>query len=373
MKKALCIILAFVLALGGLSCSGPKPETVAFNDAALEAKIRAVMNRPEGGITAAEAEAVDSFDFSNVFQQDMPNEIIIKDISALKYFANLKELRLGHNAVADLSPLSELKKLEVLEIYSNNSFSDISPLSSLTDLSVLNLQYNQLQDISPLSELKNLTVLLLKGNAVTDYSPLKDNYPSLREKDFDMISIENVSDEPIVFADPNLESTVRRVLGIQDRPVTQKDAYQVQSLSLGHSIPSDEAFSDLTGLEYFVSLEELSLDGNKITDLSPIGGMAKMKSLVIAFNDISDLSALSGMPQLEVLDAKSNNISDVSTLSGLTNIWELQINTNRIADFTPLASLKNLKVLLLAENSTTDFSPLKDIYPQLEGKDFELK
>ena len=385
MKRLLCMALIFMLALGAVACSAPvadqtveptqelKPEVVVFNDPALETKVRSAMNKPEGDITAAEAEEVKSLDLANEFQKDMPDEIIIKDISALKYFIHLEELKLGFNAVADLNPLSQLQNLTLLELYSNNIVSDVSPLSGLTNLSVLNLQYNRISDISPLAELKNLTVLLLKGNAITDYSPLKDIYPNLGDKDFEILSIEGVSEEPIVFADPNLESTVRRVLGIQDRPVTQKDAYQVQSLDLGHNIPSDEAFTDLTGLEHFVNLEELSLSGNKISDLSPISGLAKMKSLVIAFNEIADLNALSGMTQLEVLDAKSNKINDVSPLMGLTRIWELQINSNQIEDVGPLGSLKNLKGLLLRENPVADFSPLKDIYPQLDNPDFELK
>lgn len=85
---------------------------------------------------------------------------------------------------------------------------------------------------------------MLKGNEITDYNPLTDIYPNLRDKDFQIISNEDVSGEPIAFADPNLESTVRRVLGIPNRPVTQKDVYQIQSIDLGHSIPSDEAFNN---------------------------------------------------------------------------------------------------------------------------------
>ncbi|MDD5701294.1 MAG: leucine-rich repeat domain-containing protein [Dehalococcoidales bacterium] len=399
MKLILCLVLAMILALVATACGAPaaeptaeptaeppvsattgpttkpvsSPDVVIFNDAALEAKVRVIMNQPAGDITLAEAEAMKSLDLANKFQNDMPDDIIIKDISALKYFANLAELNLGFNAVTDLSPLSQLPKLESLHLFSNNSVSDLSPLAALTNLSFLNLQYNRIQDVSPLAGLQNLTALFLKGNAITDYSPLKDIFPNLREKDFEIISIEGVSDEPIIFADPNLESTVRRTLGIQDRPITQKDAYQVQSLDLHHEIPSDEAFSDLTGLEYFVNLELLSLNGNDISDLSPIGGLAKMKLLVISFNEIADLSPLSGMPQLEVLDATSNQISDVSPLAGLTKIWELQMISNQITDISPLASLKNLRALLLRENLVTDYSPLKNIYPQLESKDFKLE
>lgn len=371
MKKILGVFLVFTLILMTVACSSSK--TIEFNDPALEQKVRDAMDKPTGKITVSDAEKVTKLDFTNQFQQDMPDEIIIKDISALKYFVNLTELSLGLNNITDLSALAELKNLTLLQLYSNNSISDLSPLSSLANLSILHLQNNQIKDVSPLAGLKNLTSLLLTGNAITDYSPLKDIYPNLKEKDFDVISIEGVPDEPIVISDPNLESTLRRVLGISDRPITQKDAYQVQSLNIGHKIPSDEAISDLTGIEYFVNLKELYMDGNNLSDLSPIKGLTKLKVLTFSFNKVADISALAGMTQLEEIDAKVNKISDLSPIKGLTSIWDLQINSNQIADVSPLAGFKNLKILLLAENPVSDFSLFKDIYPNLEGKDFEVK
>jgi Leucine-rich repeat (LRR) protein len=49
------------------------------------------------------------------------------------------------------------------------------------------------------------------------------------------------------------------------------------------------------------------------------------------------------------------------------------LTDNLITDVSPLAKLTNLKELALSNNPITDYSPLKDIYGQLEGKDFEMK
>ena len=394
MRKINCSIMVIILVLSAAACTAPAsvqspavaqspeavqspdpspgPESVIFNDSALEAKVRSAMNKPAGSITAEEAETLTKLDLSNEWQQDMPDGIMIKNISALKYFKNLKELKINNNAVADISTLAQLKRLVLLELR-GNKISDLSPLADLEELSYLHLQINQITGISPLAGLKNLKGVWLEGNTITDYSPLKDIAKNLEQKDFEIVSADEVSDDPIIIADPKLESALRRVLGIQDGPVTQKDAYRIQSLDLHQSVPSDEAFTDISALSYFKNLSELYLDGNRINDLSPVSGLTKLKVLTFASNQVTDISGLAGLTQLEKLDAKTNKIVDVSPLTDLTNVWELQLNSNQITDISPLANLKNLRVLLLNDNPVTDFSFLRDIYPSLEGKDFDLK
>ena len=384
MKRVFCIIMVVMLTLGLAACAAPaaektagpkessKPDAIVFNDPVLEAKVRISMNKPEGGITVAEAEAATELQLSNEWQQDMPEEIMIKDISALKYFINLRELDIEFNAVADIRVLEQLQKLELLKLR-GNAISDLSPIAGLENLSVLQLQYNQIADVSPLAGLKNLKDVWLSGNTITDYSPLKDIYPNLRQKDFDIIIADDVPDEPIVISDPKLETALRKALGIQDEPITQKDAYQIQSLQLSSEQHSDTAFSDITALSYFVNLRELYMDGNNISDLSPLSNLTKLKVLTFEWNKVSDISPLAGLTQLEQLAAKQNGFSDLSALAGLTNIWELDIACNQISDVSPLAGLKNLRSLGLRENQISDYSPLKEIYPNLEGKDFEIK
>ncbi|HCG35887.1 MAG TPA: hypothetical protein DER23_06025, partial [Clostridiales bacterium] len=61
MKKLLIILLAMVMVCALAACSQPSSEpdkTVVFADPLLEEMVRAAMNKPEGDITLAEAEAV---------------------------------------------------------------------------------------------------------------------------------------------------------------------------------------------------------------------------------------------------------------------------------------------------------------------------
>lgn len=73
------------------------------------------MGRPEGDITAAEAETVVNPDLSNESFDGMNSQNGgIRNISALKYFTNLEELNLSFNDISDLAPLAELKSIKSL-------------------------------------------------------------------------------------------------------------------------------------------------------------------------------------------------------------------------------------------------------------------
>lgn len=217
--------------------STPEP-VVVFTDAALEAKVREEMGRPEGDITVAEAGAVVKLDLSNESFDDMNSKNGgIHSIGDLRYFTNLEDLNLSYNDIHDLSPLSELTSLKSLgftgilpddlsvlkgltnlvflgfdwtcnederqngtlsldfmadmknlEIFScmGNGVQDISALGGLTKIWSLYLDDNAITDISALANLTNLKELKLSDNPIEDYSPLKDIYPKLDFADFEM-------------------------------------------------------------------------------------------------------------------------------------------------------------------------------------------
>lgn len=91
----------------------------------------------------------------------------ISDISPLSELTDLNLLRLDDNQIEDITPLSGLTKLDVLGL-SGNRISDITPLSELTDLTCLELESNLIEDITPLMGLTNLTELTLTGNQIGD-------------------------------------------------------------------------------------------------------------------------------------------------------------------------------------------------------------
>lgn len=115
--------------------------------------------------------------------------------------------------------------------------------------------------------------------------------------------------------------------------------------------------------------------------MSPLKGLTNLTCLVFDWNyDPSqgrsvyeNLDFMSDMKNLEVFEAKGAGIKDISALGNLPKLWSVFLTDNLITDVSPLAKLTNLKELALSNNPITDYSPLKDIYGQLEGKDFEMK
>lgn len=215
---------------------GSAPQTVEFNDAVLEQKIRAALNIPDGEITFAQTEPITELKLGNEWQESIPDDVKISDISALKYFPNLTVLELQNNNVSGLNVVIGLKSLKKLDLGSNPVFSieplqrcssiqwlnlsdssieteQLTPIASMTQLEWLDLSYapgissiaplegltnlkslylNNLPiDFSPIAGLTNLTTLYLAGPMgnglfTPDYSPLANIYPNLTDKNFEL-------------------------------------------------------------------------------------------------------------------------------------------------------------------------------------------
>jgi internalin A len=211
--------------------------------------------------------------------------------------------------------------------------------------------------------------------------------------------------EPVVvFTDTVLEGLVRKAMNKPEGDITLAEAEAVTMLDLqmdgnDYSLPRIEDVSDL---KQFPNLTSLALnwalfdgDGDEDFDLSPLAGLTKLECLYICCANISDISALSGMTnmkdlwiwgnrnitdisalagmtQIESLWIKGNQITDISVLANMKNLVYLYMQDNQVADLSPLAGLTKLTHVLLSGNPATDYSPLKDVYPNLEEKDFEM-
>ncbi|PID82555.1 MAG: hypothetical protein CSB16_00260 [Clostridiales bacterium] len=168
----------------------------------------------------------------------------ILSLEGLQYAENIKGLHIPWNKVSDLTPISDLTKLESLNIRENN-IDDLTPISGLINLTDLHIGRNRISDISVLSNLEKLENLTFYDNEVSDLSPLSDL--------------------------TNLE-----YLGFSEN--------EVSDLS---------PLSDLTNLEY------LSFDENGVSDLSPLSDLTNLESLYFSDNEVSDLSPLSGIEYKE--------------------------------------------------------------------------
>lgn len=91
----------------------------------------------------------------------------VKDISFLTNFPHLRVLILADNYVSDISPLAELKELEYVELFMNH-IKDISPLANHEQLLDLNICRNEIEDVSPLYSCPKLERVWISHNGLTD-------------------------------------------------------------------------------------------------------------------------------------------------------------------------------------------------------------
>ena len=205
----------------------------------------------------------------------------------------------------------------------------------------------------------------------------------------------------VVFTDPVLEELVRKAMNKPEGDITLAEAAAVTELNMEMEggVPIARV-ADVSDLKQFPNLTMLNLnwalyDGDKAIDLSPLAGLTKLEYLYVCCDNISDISALSGMTnmkdlwiwgnrnitdigalagmtQMESLWIKSNQITDISALANMKELVYLYMEDNQVADLSPLAGLSKLTNILLSGNPATDFSPLKDVYSNLQEKDFDL-
>ena len=161
--------------------------------------------------------------------------------------------------------------------------------------------------------------------------------------------------ELIIFPDYNFKEIVRiRADVLLREDVYYKDVKDIKTFNCDSSL-----VVDITGIEYFTSLEELSLSAGQITDISPIRNLTTLKTLKIENNQLIDISPLTNLTALEELDLENNQIIDISPLANLTALRILILDRNQITDISPLAHLTSLKEYLsLSDNQIADLSPL---------------
>jgi len=121
---------------------------------------------------------------------------------------------------------------------------------------------------------------------------------------------ENRLDEPVYFADVNLENCIKNMLIKPDNEkLTQYDLEDVDHLFCGGL-----NIKYLGGLEYMKDLDVLDLAENQIEDLSPLSRLNILETLYLNENMITDISAISELPELNHLSIGKNCIEDISTL-----------------------------------------------------------
>lgn len=169
-------------------------------------------------------------------------------------------------------------------------------------------------------------------------------------------------DNTIHFADMVL---ARRLLAMTepkidadgDGKITFEEASVVKELNLGFAEKPEstvDCVTDITGLEYFTSLETLSLKFNSVSDIKPIEGISTLKVLILGENPISSIN-LDKLGELTDLRLYGTNISEID-LSKTPKLESLYLQRTKVSkvDLTPLQSLDQALI-----NKCSNLSELK--------------
>lgn len=156
---------------------------------------------------------------------------------------------------------------------------------------------------------------------------------------------------PVEIPDEHFDNCIREELGIIGRAITSRDVQDILTF-WGYEFEIE----DLTGAEYFVSLEKALFYMNRISDLKPLSRLISLKLLMLDINNITDVTPLAGLINLHNLSLDENEITDIKPLAGLTSLQTLSLANNRITDISVLSRLSALENLSLQGNPLDDNS-----------------
>ena len=148
----------------------------------------------------------------------------------------------------------------------------------------------------------------------------------------------------------------------------------ISQISLEFSVDDPNREIDLSGIQCFQNLTDLTLVGRSFKDLSPISALSniqsielngtsvvsidsfknlsKIKSLVIS--DTRTLQSVAGveeMTKLTDLDLSNNGIVVIDGLNNLVNLETLYLNDNEIISFPSINQLEELVILDISDNN----------------------
>ncbi len=339
-----CIIM-FCCVLGGIAEWG-WTEAVSFNDAALEAAVKAQWESATGLTLSDPPE--DTELANPLFTALDARELGISDLTGLEACTALTDLNLGLNHISDLAPLSALTGLRRLDLgmgvdffsgndidpgqTNTNLITDISPLATLVNLEFLSLMGNEgLTSIAPVSTMDSLNQLWLASHPIADFSPLTDLSDTLTHLFLTRTGIHNA------------------------------DMAIINGLSLLSGLgfigePNLNDISTLTSINPSMFL----LGNTMITDVSVVSNFTHLQMLLMGKNSFVSLPDLSGAAGLQTLIANDCELEDISGISGLAALHDLRLDDNNLPDITALASCTGLVNIELSENALTDIQPLLD-------------
>ena len=156
--------------------------------------------------------------------------------------------------------------------------------------------------------------------------------------------------------DSNLSRYIRNRLDLAaDASVTESQMASLTFISYNsENRPNYRRIRDLTGLEYAINLETLSIRHNRVSDPTPIVNLTNLRTLGLADNNIDSISFLSNLTNLEELYLWRNDIEHISGLEDLTALTFLSLRRNPIINNAANRSTRDILRERLGSNLKID-------------------
>ncbi|MGH1297471.1 NEAT domain-containing protein [Bacillus pretiosus] len=280
-------------------------------------------------------------------------ENYISDITPLSQLTGLYDLKLGSNEIRDVRPVQELGKRMYIDIQRQKIFLDDVEKDKEVKIPIYNLQGEPLDTV----QLKNGDGIVNNGSVKWSttgektYEFMLDIKPEENRIKFNGTVIQNVverldeikgNDEQKenIILDKTLQQHINKEnLGRENlnAPITKEDLLQIKKLEILKEKGKD--IKDITGLEYMMNLEKLTLEGVGLKNIEFISNLEKLNDVNVSHNQIEDITPLSSLKSLQWLNLADNQIKDVSVLSPMLDLLSLKLAGNEIRDVRPLIQL----------------------------------
>ncbi|CAL6103915.1 leucine-rich_repeat protein [Hexamita inflata] len=277
----------------------------------------------------------------------------------------------------EISGVRFMKNLSYLDI-SNNFIKNISDLQYLQNLQYLNMTNNKIIFSQPLSALSMLQQLLLASNMIHDFDTIATN-PNFN---INWICPQNIAQIRNFMDYLGSSSTIEQATVLMTQTISRRDQspyydpiilkYAPLVINKTLVIYNDQElrsiqFTDFMNIEtlfvfecYNLSFERVPTKIKKLAVnmcyIQNINGLENMKSLVelsLRGNRISEIGVLSGMNQLQKLDIAQNNLKSIRGIEQLINLIEIDLSENTITEINSLKFMKQLKSVNLSKNKIT--------------------
>ncbi len=210
---------------------------------------------------------------------------------------------------------------------------DLKPLRNLRQLKRIEIPNSEITNVEFLTRLPYLKYLNLSGNHITDLT----YFPYINP--LDQLALN--------YQGPDY---------IKDISPLKYISTSLQYLSLqGNKI------SDISPLSHLYGLKYLSIRDNRITSIKALDNKSILSGLDMSINLIKDITPLANNRMLNVIIADHNLLSSIEPVRYIPKLAQVSFKHNFITDVSPVADMPFMKSMAFDFNKITDVTPIQDI------------